>query len=182
MSEKNVSLNEMMDKTPRSKSANTVDLTQGVVEPQKDENAKVEEKHVKVSTAQTGPVDMSEMAPINTESILPKREKKNEAEENLFADLDAAVDRECESITKRVEALTEAQEEEAKKAAEAAEQEELASTDAEASNDGVNRILEEDTDFAAELGLTDDDDTVEEEVVNRVSINTTDEEAVSSIA
>lgn len=171
----NVSLNEMMDKTPRSKSTNTVDLTQGVVEPQKDDNAKVEEKHVKVSATQTGHVNMSEMAPIDTESILPKREQKNEAEENLFADLDAAVERECESITKRVEALTEAQEEEAKKAAEEAENAEIATTDAEASNDNVNKILEDDEDFAAELGLTDDEDTNSEEVVNRVSINTEDD-------
>ena len=170
----NVSLNEMMDKTPRSKSTNTVDLTQGVVEPKKDENAKVEEKHVKVSATQTGHVNMSEMAPIDTESILPKREQKNEAEENLFADLDAAVERECESITKRVEALTEAQEEEAKKAAEEAENAEMATTDAEASNDNVNKILEDDEDFAAELGLADDEDADSNEVVNRVSINTDD--------
>lgn len=155
----NVSLNEMMDKTPRSK--NSIDLTNGVVNSSSEENDN--EKHVEVTPTQTGPVDMSEMAPIDASSILPKREPKNTADDDLFAELDVAIDRECESITERVKAVTEKQEEEFKQMQEDKENDELEKADKEAINVGFENSFEDD-DFSEELGIeTDlDEDTVPE--------------------
>ena len=78
---KNISLDEMMDKTPRSSSTNnTVDLTSGFIPQEKEKTIKEEqvEKHIEVTVAETGPVNMSEMNPIDATSILPKRKVKNE--------------------------------------------------------------------------------------------------------
>lgn len=175
----NVSLDEMMDKTPRSKSANSVDLTQGYIDPNSNTGPESEDKQVVVVPSESqGPVNMENMAPVDTSAILPKREKRNEAEDRLFAELDAAVDRECESITERVNAITAAQDEELIKAAEERENKELEES---TSNANINKIFEEDDDFSEELGLTDDETEYEPDIpVNSIRIFQNEEEMATA--
>lgn len=152
MNDKNVSLNDMMDKTPRTGSTAPVDLTQGYIDPQKEAPTPV-----KVSATQSGPIDMSTAQTFDPMTILPKREKPNEMEDNLFNDLDAAIDRECASITERVNAITVAQEQEYKDQVEAAEIEAQEKADAEAINPNAGSLTNpNDEDYG--LGLYDEEE------------------------
>ena len=148
MSDKNVSLDEMMDTTPRTGSTIPVDLTRGKVTIDANDTVQPEEKKLKATPIQSGPVDMSRMETLDATDILPKRKAVPSMEDNLFADLDAAVDRECESISARIDAVVEAQQTEIEdQAAEKA--------DAEALNATKPAIVDEEDD---DLGLYDDDD------------------------
>ena len=103
---------------------------------------------------QAGPINMDNMKPIDINTILPKREPKpNEMEASLYADLDAAVDREIASITERHEALFEAQQQELENIEAAKEDEELKAQDAFALTGIETSNTTEDS-----LGLYDDDD------------------------
>lgn len=144
----NVSLGEIMGATPRSAS---IDLTAGVVSAP-DSNEKSIDSRVEVSATQSGPVDMSNMKPIDTSEILPRREEKDEMVEDLFSELDEAVDRECESISMRINAVIEAQEREI-------EENESLSEDLDddaISNDNSSSF--DNDDFSEDLGLDEDDD------------------------
>lgn len=118
MSEKNqkVNLEEMMDRAPRTGSGISLDITKPITEiPSNDGTTTPNETpapKVQVNTVQTGPVDMSQMAPMDIHSVLPKREKVNPLEASLYADLDMAVAREKESITARQDELLQRQREE----------------------------------------------------------------------
>lgn len=108
----NIPLNEMMEKTPRS--GISMDLTKGPLTtiPTNEENEAPVTPINKpvVAPVHVGPVNMDNMSAMDINSILPKREKEvNPMESDLFDKLDAAVDRERESISKRVNAVTEAQ-------------------------------------------------------------------------
>lgn len=108
----NIPLNEMMEKTPRS--GISMDLTKGPLTtiPTNEENEAPVTPINKpvVAPVHVGPVNMDNMSAMDINSILPKREKEvNPMESDLFDKLDAAVDRERGSITKRVNAVTEAQ-------------------------------------------------------------------------
>lgn len=135
MSEKNqkVNLEEMMDRAPRTGSGISLDITKPITEiPSNDGTATPNEAHtpkVQVNTVQTGPVDMSQMAPMDIHSVLPKREKVNPLEASLYADLDMAVAREKESITARQEELLQRQREEFEEQAEKEAMDEQAKED-----------------------------------------------------
>lgn len=165
MSEKNVSLNEMMDKTPRSKSAEPVDLTQGYVSPDKTEEKPLKKVAMPVTA---GPLNSDSITTLDASDILPKRQKTNDMEESLFADLDAAVDRECESITERVEAIREAQREEVEMKEAEVEAEAQKKADAESVAQSIDFSNSDDEDF----GLYDDDDdnaSVEPAITSHIS-------------
>lgn len=82
---------------------------------------------VPVST--TGPIDMNNVTPVDIDSILPRREKTTEVDNELMRDLDIAVDREIASITERHDQLFEAQQKEFEEKEAAAEEEAMKADD-----------------------------------------------------
>ena len=119
----NVNLNDIGG-TPR-RSTNVFDLTSGNLKADTAET-NVAQAHRQAVPVQIGHTSMENMRPVDINSILPKREPKpSEMETSLYADLDAAVDREIQSITKRHEALFEVQQQEIEEAEEKMEDEEL---------------------------------------------------------
>ena len=165
MSEKNqkVNLEEMMDRAPRTGSGISLDITKPITEiPSNDGTATPNEAStpkVQVNTVQTGPVDMSQMAPMDIHSVLPKREKVNPLEASLYADLDLAVAREKESITARQEELLQRQREEFEEQAEKEAMAEQAKEDDFALHGDVAPKADDD-----DLGLYGDEPEEEERV------------------
>ena len=176
MSDKNVSLNEMMDSTPRTGSTAPVDLTRGkVTVDQGVEAPATEEKKFKATPIQTGPVNMDGMKTLEATDILPKRKAEPTMEDNLFADLDAAVDRECKNIDDRIDAVVQAQQTEIE---EKANEEADAAAEAATVSTSVTNNDDEDDD----LGLYDEDDDssdTDNTIRPRVSAFTNEEETVS---
>ena len=154
MKNENVNLNDIGASLPR-RSANVFDLTSGTgLKAENVENAEMPSNTRKVVPIQTGHVDMGNMKSVDINSILPKREAKpSEMETTLYADLDAAVDRELASITERHEALFEAQQQELEEAEYKKEEEELQAQDDFALNGTTSYNDNDDTE-----GLYDDDD------------------------
>ena len=96
----NMNLDDLMGgKRPRS--TTTIDLTgsQATVNGEKIEPIK--NPTIKAVPVVSGPVDTNNLRPVDIDRILPKREPApNPIETKLMDDLDAAVDREIENITK----------------------------------------------------------------------------------
>lgn len=130
---KNVSLGDMMDRAPRT---STIDLT---VKPTKP-----------AESAIPTPVSLDNMERVDVASILPKKEEVSDAGDELFAELDAAVDKECQSITERMEAIREAQADEIDRRDEEAYLADVDSGDKTSTSTSTN----DDEDF----GLYDDKD------------------------
>lgn len=109
MEKKNVSLESITDNPVVRKAP--VDLTQGVVKDTPEDMP----QNIPAS------INKDSMETVRADDILPAREQKNPLEDDIMAELDAAVDRECESITQRIGDLTDKQEEEFNSMQEAAE-------------------------------------------------------------
>lgn len=106
---KNVTLNEMMDRTPRTGGV-SIDLTQA--HKTEIDNANNKPK-VQANVVQAGPIDQETMTPIDVDSILPRREPKQNAQEaEMMAALDLAVNKEMKNITERIEAIADIQQKE----------------------------------------------------------------------
>lgn len=167
MSER-VNLNDMMDNPRRSPNTTVFDITAGAgisSTTQHDINTVPKRQAVPV---QTGYVDMNNLKPININEILPKREPKpNELEQSLYADLDAAIDREMASISERHDALFEAQQKEIDEAEAREEEKILAAQDDFALNGNIRNETSNDT-----YGLYDESDDDETPIIrNRMSAN-----------
>ena len=115
--EKKVGLSDMMDGTPRHNTT-LIDVTQGKVEPVVENTKKVVtvvENTKKLVTAEpsTTLLDKDNMKEVNPFDILPpKKVESHTFEDDLMNKLDMAVEREKESITERINAITEKQKEE----------------------------------------------------------------------
>lgn len=145
----NVTLDEIMGNTQPSTTFIDITAPSKPVSP----NPSVAKK---VTAIQGGPIDMTSIKPIDVDSILPKRQQTPSAMENqLMADLDAAVERECESITERMNAIAELQREEAKAEARAAEDEEQRAED----DFAVNGTTADSSYFNDEYGYDEDEET-----------------------
>lgn len=130
------------------------DVTQGVPKEIPNNDDRVAEASHRMPAQAVSSADMSKMDTVNIHDILPPSSKTNPVEESLFADLDAAVNRECESITSRVDAIFEAQSQELSDKAEA---------------EFVNRSHTTSEDIGDDdLGLYDDD-TASASTLNRSS-------------
>lgn len=150
----NVNLNDLMD-TPEGRSTTVFDMTAGkgaIQQSSTETEQQAGKPAMKAVPVNSGPIDMSTVKPININSILPKREpKQNAMEANMMADLDAAIDRECANITKFHQQLFAKQEEE-RQAAEDAEEEKILAAQDDFALNGTIRSDENDDSY----GLYDD--------------------------
>lgn len=148
----NMNLDDLMGgKRPRS--TTTIDLTgsQATVNGEKIEPIK--NPTIKAVPVISGPVDTNNLRPVDIDRILPKREPApNPIETKLMDDLDAAVDREIENITKLHEDIAAKQEEEYEAAELEREEQELSKDDEFALNgtvsadDGIDEYEDDDDD------------------------------------
>ena len=110
----NVNLDELMGK-PTGRSTTVFDMTAGkgaIQQPSVETEQQAGKPAMKAVPVNSGPIDMNTIKPIDINSILPKREpKQNAMEASMMADLDAAVDRECANITEFHQQLFAKQEE-----------------------------------------------------------------------
>ena len=146
----NMNLDDLMGgKRPRS--TTTIDLTgsQATVNGEKIEPIK--NPTIKAVPVVSGPVDTNNLRPVDIDRILPKREPApNPIETKLIDDLDAAVDREIENITKLHEDIAAKQEEEYEAAELEREEQELSKDDEFALNgtvsadDGIDEYEDDD--------------------------------------
>lgn len=146
----NMNLDDLMGgKRPRS--TTTIDLTgsQATVNGEKIEPIK--NHTIKAVPVVSGPVDTNNLRPVDIDRILPKREPApNPIETKLMDDLDAAVDREIENITKLHEDIAAKQEEEYEAAELEREEQELSKDDEFALNgtvsadDGIDEYEDDD--------------------------------------
>lgn len=155
----------------------TIDVTKGVTpEDQvptnivegKTESVPVEsvttKKEVKAAV-DAGPMDKDNLQTINPYDILEhKKQDSNEEDGSVWGDLDKAVEREKESITKRIEAVRDMQKKEIEAMEEAKEEEELRKAEANDLVDNVDTASNEED--GADYGDDDDDDIDIENVFN----------------
>ena len=111
-----MTLDQMMEgKTPRK--SEPIDLTKGPIQESTPEEALT--PAMQAVPVQTGHIDMSGMERINPNDLLPKREETpSQMETDLFNDLDKAINREMDSIERRIDAVLDAQDKEREEAAE----------------------------------------------------------------
>lgn len=158
----NMNLDDLMGgKRPRS---TTIDLTgsQATVNGEKIEPIK--NPTIKAVPVVSGPVDTNNLRPVDIDRILPKREPApNPIETKLMDDLDAAVDREIENITKLHEDIAAKQEEEYEAAELEREEQELSKDDEFALNGTVS----------ADDGIDEyeDDDDDEDDIIDTIKNN-----------
>ena len=157
----NMNLDDLMGgKRPRS--TTTIDLTgsQATVNGEKIEPIK--NPTVKAVPVVSGPVDTNNLRPVDIDRILPKREPApNPIETKLMDDLDAAVDREIENITKLHEDIAAKQEEEYEAAELEREEQELSKDDEFALNGTVSA-----DDYIDENKNDDEDDDIIDTIKN----------------
>lgn len=125
MAQNNVPLSDIMGDVPYK---NSFDMTSGrLVHVEDEQPVPVVKKAVPI---QTGYVDVSNMKPVEATDILPKRTKPDNdgMTDDQLSELDAAVDRECASITERHKAFYEMQ------------QQEIAAKEAEDEEDEMKKI------------------------------------------
>lgn len=146
-------------------SRNSFDLTRdGLMPVDKDANSSIKVVEsapsvTRVEPIMTGHVDLKGAKSINVNDILPKRENSNaNMTTDQLAELDAAVDRECERITEFHKSLAEKQEEEMEAATYASEEKELEYVDRLAL--GENYTTTNMTNPAANVETKEDDDFV----------------------
>lgn len=161
----NVNLDELMGK-PTGRSTTVFDMTAGkgaIQQPSVETEQQAGKPAMKAVPVNSGPIDMNTIKPIDINSILPKREpKQNAMEASMMADLDAAVDRECVNITEFHQQLFAKQEEE-RQAAEEAEEERLLAAQDDFALTGIIRNEDDDS-----YGLYDkDDDDMHDTSTNR---------------
>lgn len=157
----NMNLDDLMGgKRPRS--TTTIDLTgsQATVNGEKIEPIK--NPTIKAVPVVSGPVDTNNLRPVDIDKILPKREPApNPIETKLMDDLDAAVDREIENITKLHEDIAAKQEEEYEAAELEREEQELSKDDEFALNGTVSA-----DDYIDENKNDDEDDDIIDTIKN----------------
>lgn len=158
----NMNLDDLMGgKRPRS--TTTIDLTgsQATVNGEKIEPIK--NHTIKAVPVVSGPVDTNNLRPVDIDRILPKREPApNPIETKLMDDLDAAVDREIENITKLHEDIAAKQEEEYEAAELEREEQELSKDDEFALNGTVS----------ADDGIDEyEDDDDEDDIIDTIKNN-----------
>lgn len=157
----NMNLDDLMGgKRPRS--TTTIDLTgsQATVNGEKIEPIK--NPTIKAVPVVSGPVDTNNLRPVDIDRILPKREPApNPIETKLMDDLDAAVDREIENITKLHEDIAAKQEEEYEAAELEREEQELSKDDEFALNGTVSA-----DDYIDENKNDDEDDDIIDTIKN----------------
>lgn len=146
----NVSLNDMMDKTPRTGTGITFDATKGVpgVNPVNVNVENNEEKKMEAKPIVTGHIDLNTTTAADINDILPPRKEENKGESELMSALDEAVAREKDSIDQRLDDIFEMQR---------MEKEEQELKEAGISNTPVIDTKEDDG-FDGDLGLYDEDD------------------------
>lgn len=153
----NVNLNDLMGK-PTGRSTTVFDMTSGkgaIQQPAAEANTQDSKPAMKAVPVSSGPIDMSTVKPVDINSILPKRApKQNQLESSMMADLDAAIDRECDKITEFHQQIFAKQEEERQAAEEAKEEVLLAQQDDFALHGTLPA-----TDHNESYGLYDEDDT-----------------------
>ena len=100
-----ISLQEAMGTEPRK--SNTIDMTKGIT-PEMVEQSKMEARVL--NSTVVNDLDMSTMTTMDSYDLLPKKEPDPVPfEDDVFAQLDAAVAKEKEKITERTEAVLEMQ-------------------------------------------------------------------------
>lgn len=156
----------------------TIDVTKGVtpedqiptnVIENKTESIPVEsvttktKKEVKAAV-DAGPMNKENLQAINPYDVLErKKSEPSDMESSVWGDLDKAVEKEKESITKRVEAIRDMQKQEIEAMEEAKEDEELRKAEA---GDLVSDVHESIGEDGADYGDDDDDDIDIENVFN----------------
>lgn len=189
-------LEDVMGKEPRKSSGGVnIDLTKPMDEipnndPVEATVAEAAPEVVKKAEAvETGHIDsesFDSMKTINPTDILPNRKpEQNSMEKDLFGALDAAVDKECEKITQRVDELTAAQKEEFDEKVRAAEEAKQAEEDNFAINGTATTANIDNAD--ADLGddfNDDDDQDLTTSSAKRVSVfdNASTEQANTEVA
>lgn len=189
-------LEDVMGKEPRKSSGGVnIDLTKPMDEipnndPVEATVAEAAPEVVKKAEAvETGHIDsesFDSMKTINPTDILPNRKpEQNSMEKDLFGALDAAVDKECEKITQRVDELTAAQKEEFDEKVRAAEEAKQAEEDNFAINGIATTASVDNAD--ADLGddfNDDDDQDLTTSSAKRVSVfdNASTEQANTEVA
>lgn len=189
-------LEDVMGKEPRKSSGGVnIDLTKPMDEipnndPVEATVAEAAPEVVKKAEAvETGHIDsesFDSMKTINPTDILPNRKpEQNSMEKDLFGALDAAVDKECEKITQRVDELTAAQKEEFDEKVRAAEEAKQAEEDNFAINGTATTASVDNAD--ADLGddfNDDDDQDLTTSSAKRVSVfdNASTEQANTEVA
>lgn len=187
-------LDDLVGGNVRKHSPVTIDVTKGVTpEDQvptnivegKTESIPVEsvtaKKEVKAAV-DAGPMDKDNLQAINPYDILEhKKQDPSDDENSVWGDLDRAVEREKESITKRIEAVRDMQKKEIEAIEEAKEEEELRKAETEDLVDNVDTDSNEED--GADYGDEDDDDIDIESVFNNnVSEETTLDDVVDAAA
>lgn len=129
----------------------------------------------KAEAVETGHISSEKfdsMETINPTDILPNRKpEQNSMEKDLFSALDAAVDKECEKITERVEQITAAQREEFDEKVKAAEDAKQAAEDEFALNGTASTIADAaDADLGDDFNEEDDDIETDNDPVKRVNV------------
>lgn len=170
-------LDDLVGGNVRKHSPVTIDVTKGVTpEDQvptnivegKTESIPVEsvtaKKEVKAAV-DAGPMDKDNLQAINPYDILEhKKQDPSDDENSVWGDLDRAVEREKESITKRIEAVRDMQKKEIEAMEEAKEEEELRKAEAEDLVDNTDTDSNEED--GADYGDEDDDGIDIESVFN----------------
>ena len=177
----NVNLSDLMGNTP-GRSTTVFDMTsgKGAVQTSTSDKDQVKKPAMHAVPVQSGPMDMNTIKPIDVNTILPKREPKvNAMEASMMADLDAAIDRECDKITELHQQIFAKQDEERRAEEERKEDERQAAEDDFALN-GTSVAEKNDDSF----DLYDDDAnasdiTTRPVVVNRFTMVDDDNEGTS---
>ena len=153
----NVNLDDLMGK-PSNRSTTVFDMTAGkgaIQQPTVENEQQANRPAMKAVPVSSGPIDMSTVRPVDINTILPKREpKQNAMEASMLADLDAAIDRECANITEFHQQLFAKQEEERLAVEEAEEEKKLAAQD----DFALHGIISNNDDSDDASGLYDDKD------------------------
>ena len=168
--EKKVGLSDVMNGTPRHNTT-LIDVTQGKVEP-------VVENTKKVVTADpsTTLLNKDNMKEVNPFDILPpKKVETHTFEDDLMNKLDMAVEREKESITERINAITEKQREEYEEAKEAEYIKRMEEEDKESVGTSFNNVEDDSDDYSYADDSSDTDDfTVSKEEAKHHTLNVAD--------
>lgn len=175
--EKKVGLSDMMDGTPRHNTT-LIDVTQGKIEkPVEEVEAPVAEvkKTISAESTATSELNKENLKEVNPFDILPpKKVEKHTYEDELMSKLDMAVEREKESITERIDAITEKQREEFEEAREAEDMRRMEEEDKETVGVSLADGFD-DADSEGDYGEDEENNiTISKETAKRTTLNLDD--------
>ena len=176
--EKKVGLSDMMDGTPRHNTT-LIDVTQGKIEKpvEEVEEAPVAEvkKTISAESTATSELNKENLKEVNPFDILPpKKVEKHTYEDELMSKLDMAVEREKESITERIDAITEKQREEFEEAREAEDMRRMEEEDKETVGVSLADGFD-DADSEGDYGEDEENNiTISKETAKRTTLNLDD--------